>query len=494
MQVTETSAEGLRRQFKIIIPASDIDERVNTRLAEIGRSVRLPGFRPGKVPMPILKKRYGGSVVGEVLEGAVNEGSRQTMTERGLRPALQPKIEVTKFDQGGDLEFTMDLEVLPEIASIDYGSITLERLRAPVEDSAVEESLARLVESQKRFKPLEKPRAAKTGDQVTIDYEGAVDGNKRADMKAEGQTLELGSGRLVPGFEDQLVGAKADDDREVTVTFPEGYPAEELVGKTAIFAVKVRDVQEPAEVVADDALAREMGMEDLAALKSAIRSRLEQEHSRVSRERAKRALMDRLADQHDFAVPAGMVEQEFESIWTQIQEAKSRQDESDPDLDRPEDELKAEYRAIAERRVRLGLLLSSISQQNSIEVTEDELRQGMLAEARRYPGSERQVLEFFQKTPQAVQNLRAPILEDKVVDFILEMANIEEREVDADELMRDPDADEDSPAAEKAAPAKAKKAPPKKAAPKKAAAEEKAAPAKARGAKKAATDTPDTAG
>ncbi|HET8729343.1 MAG TPA: trigger factor [Alphaproteobacteria bacterium] len=449
MQVTETSTEGLRREFKVVVPAADIDQRVTSRLSQLGDQVRLPGFRPGKVPMNILRQRYGRSVMGEVLEGTVNETSQTTMTERGLRPALQPKIEITSFDEGKDLEYTMAVEILPEVSPGDFSKLELERLTAEVGDEAVEDALKKIAEQQKRFAPPKKARAAKMGDQVLIDFEGALDGEKRSEMAGQDFELELGSNRLIPGFEDQLVGAKNGEERKVELTFPEDYPAKDFAGKPAVFDVKVKEVREPAEVAIDDELAKSMGFDDLDALKGAVRRQAEGEFKTASQQRLKRQLLDKLAETEKFDVPAGMVDLEFDTIWKQVEEARkhhletkddpNHHHEHDPDLDKPEDELRQDYRAIAERRVRLGLLLSEVGRANDVQITQEELNRAMISEARRYPGQERQVLEFFQKNPRAIDSLRAPILEDKVVDLIVEKAKVTERTVTPEELLRDPD-------------------------------------------------------
>jgi len=450
MQVTETSNEGLRREFKVVVPAADINDRVNSRLTQLGNQVRLPGFRPGKVPMSILRQRYGRSVMGEVLELAVNETSQTTMSERGIRPALQPKIEITSFDEGKDLEYTMAVEVLPDVVPGDFSDIELERLKAEADDAVIADALAKIAAQQKRFEAPKKARAAKLGDQVVIDFEGQLDGVKRPEMAGQDFELELGSNRLIPGFEDQLVGVKAGADKTVEVTFPEDYPAKDFAGKSAVFEVKVKEVREPVEVPVDEDLAKSLGFDDLEALKAAVRRQTESEFENAARQRLKRQLLDQLAEREIFEVPAGMVDLEFNTIWQQIEAARrhhletkddpDHHHEHDPDLDKPEEELRAEYRAIAERRVRLGLLLSEVGRLNNIQITQEELNRAMIAEARRYPGQERQVLEFFQKNPQAIDNLRAPILEDKVVDFIIEQAKVTERTVSPEELFRDPDA------------------------------------------------------
>lgn len=440
MQITETSAEGLRRDFKVVITAQDIESRVQTRLTEVGKTLKIPGFRPGKVPMPILKQRYGQSVMGEVLEEAVNDGAQRAASDNNLRPALQPKIEVLKFDPGQDLEFAVQIEILPEIEPADLSGVEIEKPVAAVADDAVTESLSRLSKGRRTTEKVEEDRAAVTGDILLIDFDGSVDGEKRPGMKGEDYELELGSGSFIPGFEDQLVGAKAGSDVTVNVTFPEAYHAAELAGKAAVFEVKVKEIRVGKDAEINDDLAKSFGFDDLEALKKAVSERMSDEYGTTSRLRAKRALLDKLAELHSFEVPAGMVEIEFEQIWKRLQEELARGGAEEEGKD--EEALKTEYRDIAVRRVRLGLLLSEIGRRNNITVSRDELNKAMIDEVRRYPGQEQQVFDFFRKNPQAVESLRAPIYEDKVVDFILGTVKVNEVTVSVEDLMRDPDEDE----------------------------------------------------
>lgn len=442
MQITETSAEGLRRDFKVVITAQDIESRVQTRLTEVGKTVKIPGFRPGKVPMPILKQRYGQSVMGEVLEAAVNDGAQKAVSDNNLRPALQPKIEVLKFDPGQDLEFAVQVELLPEIEPADLSAVEIEKPVAAVADDTVTEALGRLSKGRRTTEKVEEDRAAVTGDILLIDFDGSVDGEKRSGMKGDDYELELGSGSFIPGFEDQLVGTKAGSDVSVNVSFPAEYHAAELAGKAAVFEVKVKEIRVGKDAELNDDLAKTFGFDDLEALKAAIKERTEGEYGQTSRLRAKRALLDKLAELHSFDVPAGMVEIEFEQIWKRLQEELARGGADAEDEGKSEDDLKAEYRDIAVRRVRLGLLLSEIGRRNNITVSREELQKAMFDEVRRYPGQEQQVFEFFQKNPQAVESLRAPIYEDKVVDFILGTVKVNEVTVSVEELMRDPDEDE----------------------------------------------------
>jgi len=440
MQVTETRNEGLKREYKVLISAQDIDEKVAGRLQELGAQVRIPGFRPGKVPLNILKQRFGKSVMGEVLERAVSDSSTQAMNERGLRPATQPKIEITAFDEGKDLEYTLAVEILPDIEPMDFSKLKLERLVITVEDSAVEETLADIAKAHKRTRPLETPRPARSGDVLVLDFKGTVDGEEFPGMSAEDHHLELGSSSFIQGFEEQLIGAEIGETREVRVTFPEAYGNEKLAGREAVFTVTVKNILEsiPAEI--DDELAKTMGEENLEALKERVRERLAAEYRDFARTRLKRQLLDQLAEAHDFPVPESMVEAEFEAIWKQIEEDRERGALDPEDAAKDEETLKAEYRKIAERRVRLGLLISEVGQRNGIEVTQEELNLALLREAQRHPGREREVFEFFQRNPAAMANLRAPIFEDKVVDFIVNLAQVRERTVTPEELRREMEA------------------------------------------------------
>ena len=441
MQVTETSADGLRREYKVVVPAGDIEDRVSKRLDELARTIRMPGFRPGKVPVTLLRKQYGRSVMGEVLEQAVSQGSQQAISDRELRPALRPKIEVTSFDEGADLEFTMALEVLPEVPEVDLKGIKLTRQVAEVGDEVVAKTLENFAARHQHFEPLAEPRPSQDGDQLILDFEGKINGEPFEGGKAEDFPFVLGSGFMMPGFEERLRGVEAGSDVRIETTFPEDYPRAELAGKPAVFEVKVKEIRAPRQHEVDDEFAKEHGFDDLQAMRNAIRESVGREYAAASRAKLKRALLDNLAEAYRFEVPPGMVEIEFESIWKQLEEEMKR---TGAESDRPQDELKAEYRDIAERRVRLGLILSDVGQKNEIKVEQQEINSALLRQAQRYPGQEQKVLEFFKGNPRAVDQLRAPIYEDKVVDFILQMATVSESAVSPEELMRDPDEDEDA--------------------------------------------------
>lgn len=456
MQVTETNADGLKHEFKIVVPAEKIEEKVEGRLKELSSQVRLPGFRPGKVPMGLLRQRYGQSVMGEVLEGAVQDGVRNTLEERKLTPAMQPKIEVTSFEEGKDLEFTMEFEALPEIAALDLGSIELEKPKVAVPEDEVDEALGRIAESRKQHERSDSKRKAKKGDVLEIDFVGRIGGEEFAGGKGEGYDLELGSGAFIPGFEDQLIGAKPGETHTVEVTFPEEYHAADLAGKKAEFEVAVKAHKEAKVPEIDEDFAKSVGMESVDDLKQAVREQIQSDYDRLARNKMKRELLDKLAEKADFDVPQGMVEQEFNAIWAQIEEAKKNDQLDDEDKDKSDDELREEYRKIAERRVRLGLLLADIGRKNEIQVTQEDLNRAIMQEAQRFPGQEQMVFQYFQQNQQALEQLRAPIYEDKVVDFILEMANTTEKEVTVQELTgedAEPAEGEDKPK-KKASPAK----------------------------------------
>lgn len=442
MQVTELAAEGLKRNFKVVVPADDIEGRVHGRLHKLSETVRMPGFRPGKAPVKLLRKQYGRSVMGEVLEEVVNEGSQQAIRDRELRPALRPKIEVTSFDEGKDLEFTVALEVLPAIPELDHGKLALTRLVAEASEEQVQRALENLARASRDYAVPETPRPAQKEDQLVLDFVGRVDGEPFEGGSADDLPLVLGSGQMIPGFEDQLIGAEAGQEVSVEVTLPEAFRHEHLAGKQAVFTVTVKEIRAPASTEIDDELAKRHNLGSLDELRKALKDRLEQEYRRMTRARLKRQLLDQLAEHYVFEVPEGMVDLEFDAIWQQLTQEMERTSTSFESMGRTEDEVKAEYRAIAERRVRLGLLLSNVGTANDITVDNQELNAAVIEQARRYPGQEQQVVDFFRNNPQAVEQLRAPIFEDKVVDFILQLAPTEEQTVSVEELMREPDDDD----------------------------------------------------
>ena len=437
MQVTETSTEGLKRAFKVIVGADEIEAKTQAKLAKIGNEVNIPGFRPGKVPTSVLKQRYGQAVMGEVVEEMVSETATKTISDKELKPALQPKIEIDSFDEGKDLEFTMEVELLPEIELMDLKTLSLERLKVKIGDTEVDEAVERVLESRKNSEPAE-GKAADAGDIVVIDFVGKVDGVAFDGGAADGHHLELGSGTFIPGFEEQLGGVSAGDEKQVSVTFPEDYRATDLAGKEAVFDVKVQEIRISVPAVLDEELAKSFGHDSVDAFRSGIRAEIENDYNGVARMRIKRHMLDALSDGHTFDVPEGMVESEFDQIWKQFDERrKNNPDElDDEDKEKSDDELKTEYGEIALRRVRLGLVLSEIGQQNEIDVTQEEVTRAIMAEAQRFPGRENEVFEYFQKNEDALAGVRAPIYEEKVVDYILELADITDKEVSAEELLK----------------------------------------------------------
>lgn len=437
MQVTEINADGLKHEFKVVVPAAQLATLMETRLEEIAREVNMPGFRPGKVPMAIVRKKYAASVMGEVLEQAVNDGTGKAINDKGLRPAVQPKIEIVNYAEGTDLEFKVELETLPEITPMDFGGIELEREKATVPDAEIDETLARIAESREGSEAVE--RASQSGDVVVIDFVGKLDGVAFPGGTAEGYSLKLGSGTFIPGFEDQLAGKTAGEAAVVKVTFPAEYGNAELAGKPAEFEVTVKEVREPKPAALDDELAKQVGMESLEALKQAIRDEIGRDLDGIARTKLKRKLLDVLADNHDFPVPGVMVEQEFDAIWKQLSADKEAGRLDAADAAKDEETLKAEYRTLSERRVRLGLLLAEVGRVNSVQVTQDDVNRALMNEARRFPGQEHLVFQYYKSNPEALNSLRAPIFEEKVVDLIIEKAKISDKEVSVEDLRKDPD-------------------------------------------------------
>ncbi len=440
-EIEEVKSDGLKREFAVAIDPQEIARRIEIALMDLRDKVRMKGFRPGKAPLSLLDKLYGEAVMGEVAEEAIKEHTDRLFRDRKLRPAMQPDIEVETVEREQGIRYTVKAEVLPEIDVRGFKAPKLERIVGTVTDDEVEAALERLAAQARRFEPAARNYKAKTGDVVVVDFVGRVDGEEFEGGKAENAEIELGAAGYIPGFEEQLVGAKTGEERVVRVTFPEDYRVKELAGREAEFTVAVKEVKKPAEAALDDDLARQFGMENLEALKKAITEQLEQEAKELSRQQVKRALLDKLSEMYDFPVPEGMVKLEYRDIWEQIKrdlmasgegDAEALRDKEEPD---DEDE-RAEFRAIAERRVRLGLLLSEIGLANNIEISRDELMRKVAEEARRFPGQEQQVFEYYTKNPQAMAQLRAPIYEDKVVDFILELADVGERTVPLAELRR----------------------------------------------------------
>jgi trigger factor len=436
MQVTETLNEGLKRGYTITIAAAELDAKVTEKLLEAQPEIEIKGFRKGKVPLPMLRKQFGARVLGDAMQESVDAAMSEHFEKSGDRPALQPKIEMEggeNWKEGDDVVVTVAYEALPAIPEVDLGDITLERMVVKAEDAAVTEALENLAKNAQNFEDRKKGSKAKDGDQVVIDFEGFVDGEAFEGGKGEDYPLVLGSGSFIPGFEDQLVGAKADEDVEVKVAFPAEYGAKHLAGKDAVFKCTVKAVKAPKPAELDDELAKRYGAEDLAALKGQIAERLEAEYSGAARAVLKRGLLDQLDAKVKFELPPSLVEAEAGQIAHQLWH------EENPDVhDHNHDSIEAtdEHKALAERRVRLGLLLAELGRAQKIEVTDSEMTQAVMNQARQYPGQERAFFEFVQQNPQMQQQLRAPIFEDKVVDFIIAGAKVSEKEVSKDDLQK----------------------------------------------------------
>lgn len=453
MQVKELKQNGLNHELEITVTAQDIDKRVDLQLVEVGKTAKLPGFRPGKVPMAMLKKRYGKAIMGEVLEKAVDETSQKALQDRKLTPALRPKIEVKSFDEGKDLTYTIAVEVLPEFKVVDFKGVKLERPVAKVAAKSVDEALERIAQNNQGTEEVKTKRGAKEGDTLVMDFHGrtADDNKEHPGMHAHGHNLTLGSGQFIPGFEDQLIGVKAGEKREVKVSFPEEYGAKELAGRDAIFDVDVSQIREPVESKIDDELAKSLGLDDLKALRAAVEEQLQKEFDSQSRLNLKKALLDFLDDEHDFQIPQGMLEMENDNIIHQVELDRQRHGE-DKELS---DEEKAEFKSISERRVRLGLILSQVGNENKLNVGDQELQRAVIAEAQKFPGQEREVFDYYAKNPQALESLRAPLFEEKVVDFILELAEVTDKTVTPEELLKALEEDEEvKPKKKKASSAK----------------------------------------
>jgi len=447
MQVTVTSTDGLKREMQVAVPAKDLEARVSAKLDELKNTIRLKGFRPGKVPVAHLKKTYGKQVMSEVIQDTVGTSSQEALEKQSLRPALQPTIDLEGeidlvLDGKADLTYKMTFEIIPDINFTDFSKLEIERLVSEPTDADIDEAMQRLAENQQNFTAKAEGEAAAEGDLLTIDFVGKMNGEVFEGGSAEDAKLEIGSERFIPGFEEQLKGAKAGDAVTVNVTFPAEYGAENLAGKDAVFEVTVKSVETPAPVEINDEFAKRFGFDELAKLREALTTQINSDYERMSRMHMKRSMLDALDEAHSFELPPSMVEQEFNQIWSQFQQELESQKKTAADLDEPEEDIKAEYRKIAERRVRLGLLLAEVGEKNKISVAEQELNQALAERARQFPGQERMVYEFYQKNPQAVAELRAPLFEDKVVDFIAELAKINDKTVTRDELFADPDAEE----------------------------------------------------
>ncbi|MEQ1491196.1 MAG: trigger factor [Terricaulis sp.] len=450
MPLTESRSEGLLRVYDVVVPAAELQQKLNAKIAEVQPRVRINGFRPGKVPVSHIRKVYGPGMMQDIINEAVQSSTKEGLANirAASEPALDLKSDMNKVMAGGeDLKFELSLEVMPDFEPADLNSLKITRPTAAVSDEQVNDALSELAKAQRGFE--EKSGAAVDGDQLVIDFLGRIDGEAFDGGAANDAEDTIGANRFSPGFAEQLVGAKAGDDRTLKVTFPEDYPAPALAGKAAEFETKVKTVRGPKEGAPDDAWAAQIGFDSLNAVKDALKERIEADHKQQSRAKAKRQLFDQLDEKHDFELPPRMVEAEFNQIWRQVEQDREQGRLDPADEGKSDDDLKAEYRDIAERRVRLGLLLAEIGRRHKLEVSDEEVGRAISAQARNFPGQEQQVFEAYRRNPQLVAQVRAPLYEDKVVDYMMELVNVTNQTVTRDELFA-----EDEPPA----PAKGKKA------------------------------------
>jgi trigger factor len=446
MQVTETSAAGLKREFRVVVPATDLEARVNERLDDLKGRVQLRGFRPGKVPVAHLRRLYGKAAMAEVIEAAVREANSKIVTDHGFKLALEPKV-VLPSEEGAvegviagksDLAYTVEIEILPPITLADFKTIKLTRLTAEVTDAEIDQTLQRIAEQNRPF--IAKSEGAEKGYRVVLSFQGMIDGQLFEGGAGEDVPLVLGSGQFIPGFEDHLMGIKAGESRTFDIKFPDDYPAKAMAGKDATFAVTAKAVEAPGAVTIDDDFAKTLGLESLAKLRDAIKDRTQREHAAASRQKLKRALLDQLDERHKFEPPPSLVEQEFNNVWSSIEKDLKDQGRTFADEGTTEEKARAEYRAIAERRVRLGLVIAEIGERNNIKVTEEQLNAAVVEQLRQLPGREQEVWDYYRKNPGALAALRAPLFEDKVVDFLIELAEVTEKPVSRDELFKEDEA------------------------------------------------------
>ena len=448
MQVTETANEGLKREFQVVVPAADLVAKAGERLDALKGQVKLNGFRPGKVPVAHLKRLYGRSVMAEAIENTVREANAKIVTDRGFKLVREPEVKLPTDEKAveqviegkSDLTYTVGIEIMPPIEIADFKGVKLERPVAQVTDPEVDEAINRLAEQNRPFAAKAEGAKAESGDRVVIDFTGKLDG-----VPFEGGTggdvpLQIGSNTFIPGFEEQLIGIAAGETRTVNVTFPDAYPAQQLAGKKAEFEVVAKSIEQPTPVTIDDAFAKNLGLESVAKLRDIIKERIARDHTGMSRQRVKRQLLDELDKLHKFAPPPSLVEDEFNNVWRTIDEDLKARNRSFEDEGTTEEKAKEEYRTIAERRVRLGLVIAEIGERNKIGVTEEELTRAVTERARQVPGREQEVWEYFRKNPSAVANLRAPIFEDKVIDYILELATVTEKPVSREDLYKEEEA------------------------------------------------------
>jgi trigger factor len=451
MQVTETLSEGLKREYKVVVPASELDAKVNQRLDELKTRVRINGFRPGKVPVAHLKRMYGRATMAEVIESTVRETNNSIVSERGFKLAADPKVTLPEDKEAveqliegkSDLNYTMALEIVPPIALGNFKDIKIEKPVADVSEDEVDKAIERIAEQNKPFSQRGEGEKAASGDRVVISYEGRIDGEAFEGGKGEDAPVLIGSNTFIPGFEEQLIGIAPGETRTLKVTFPQHYPAENLAGKDAEFTVTAKTIETPGKVEVNDEFAKTLGLESVAKLREVVKDSITREHAGMTRQKIKRALLDQLDKMHKFDPPPSLVEEEFDRVWKSVLQELENEKKTFADENTTEEKAKAEYRAIAERRVRLGLVLAEIGEKNNIQVTDEELNRAVMDRVRQFPGQEQKVYEYFRSNPQAVAGLRAPIFEEKVVDFLLELAAVTEKKVSRDELYKE---DESLPA------------------------------------------------
>ncbi len=449
MQVKETVADGLKHEFEISVPAADIDAKVDEKLVDLKDKVRLNGFRPGKVPLAHLKKLYGRSVKAETIDQLIRDTNSRVFTERGFRLATEPKVTMPEEKEAveallegkSDLTYTVAVEVVPPIALADFKSFEVERPVAEVAESDVDEAIQRIADQNRPYAAKAEGAKAESGDRVTISFKGTIDGTPFEGGSGEGIAVQIGSNTFIPGFEEQLIGIAVGETRTLKVSFPPNYGNAELAGKPAEFETTATLIEAPGETVIDDEFAKTLGLESLDKLKEAVRERMKAEYAALSRQRVKRKLLDRLDEAHRFDPPPSLVEDEFKLMWDSIKAEMASTGKSFADEDTTEDKAMEDYRRIADRRVRLGLVLSEIGEKNAITVTDDEVSRAVVERARQMPGREKEVWDFYRSNPQALAQLRAPIYEDKVVDFLLELAKVTDKPVGRDELLKDDEDD-----------------------------------------------------
>jgi len=445
MQVTETLSEGLKREFKVVVPAAELDAKVNARLDEMKDRVRINGFRPGKVPVAHLKRLYGRSTMAEVIEATVRDTNNQIVSERGFKLAANPKVTLPT-EQGAtekliagdsDLDYTMSLEIVPPINLADFKTIKLTRLSSDVTETEVEEGVARIAEQNKPYVAKGEGTKAENGDRVTVSFAGTIDGKPFEGGSGDDAVVLIGSNTFIPGFEEQLVGISAGETRALKVRFPQHYQAEHLAGKDAEFVVTAKSIEAPGSITVNDEFAKSLGLESLTKLRDAVKDRIAHEHVAMSRQRVKRALLDELDKLHKFEPPPSLVEEEFDRVWKSVLSEMETEKKTFADENTTEEKARAEYRAIADRRVRLGLVLAEIGEKNNIAVSDDEMNRAVMDRVRQFPGQEQRVYDYLRQNPQALAAMRAPIFEEKVVDFLLELAGVTEKKVSREELYKE---------------------------------------------------------